>query len=183
MNTPDSLSPSNAVEWKHIHARLIEEECGRRAVILARKPLLPGYKALGGTSRSYVDPLGAVISRREYSKREGNPLVPKYDFTMTRYNDLLSQFIDRKVQQGDYTYIQVDPKTGEPKRYTRGEKKGQYKEKRGAARQSSEMKTAIKDLRSKDNSPTGKKAKALEKLGRRDPEWDMPVGESPGKVE
>lgn len=34
-------------------------------------------------------------------------------------------------------------------------------------------------LKSKDNSPTGEKAKALQMLGRRDQEWIYPVGESP----
>lgn len=37
---------------------------------MARKnPLLPGYKALGGSARKYRTPSGETISRREYENR------------------------------------------------------------------------------------------------------------------
>lgn len=50
---------------------------------------------------------------------------------------------------------------------------------RGEARRSPELKRIVRDLRSKDNSPGGRKARALEALGRREPEWRWQVGDTP----
>lgn len=42
-----------------------------------------------------------------------------------------------------------------------------------------EFERIMRDLNSDDNSPDGPKARALVTLGRRRPEWDWPVGETP----
>lgn len=42
-----------------------------------------------------------------------------------------------------------------------------------------EFEEITEGLKSSDNSATGPKAKALVRMGRRRPEWDWPVGETP----
>ena len=47
------------------------------------------------------------------------------------------------------------------------------------ARQSKEFKHLRRTLGYRSNKPTSEKAKTLAKLGRRKPEWDFAVGETP----
>ena len=51
---------------------------------------------------------------------------------------------------------------------------------RGAYDSAARLKEVVAALKSKDNTPTGAKAKALVEIGRRDPEWQYEVGNSPG---
>lgn len=135
---------------------------------MARKALPNGVEYIGGSARQYrvtnADGSQVLMSRRSYmkvfehtsperiraAKVEAGTAQP-----MTRYNAIVRDYIR-----------------------THEALTGQRLSKR-AARTSPELKGIIKDLHSKSNAPTGKKAGALIMLGRRNPEWQNIVGESP----
>ncbi len=120
-------------------------------------PPIPGYKRLPGSARQYVNiSTGEVFSRRQYDKIAASvKAAPVRKGSMVRYNRMVSDF-------------QAYMKREHGIEMTRRE-----------VRQSADMKSIVKDLRSKDTSPDGKKAKALVRLGRRRPEADYPVGDTP----
>ena len=152
---------------------------------------VPGFIPLRNKQREYKnEKTGEVISKRQYQKKqaelslgvkitsneqaaklrqkkaveigtrgeEGKKLVAGARH-MSRYNSLVKSF-----------------KEGEAKRLGIPESKIRV---RGDSDTAKRFKQLQKDLRSKDNSPNGRKARALVALGRRSLEWDMPVGESP----
>lgn len=64
-----------------------------------------------------------------------------------------------------------------------GKKPSEIKVK-GKSASANKFKAAYKNFKqSKDNSAKGKKAKALELFGLRQPEWEWAVGDTPGKTE
>jgi len=116
---------------------------------------IPGDKA-----RRYIDTsTGQVISRRQAIKiLEG--VTPEQKRAAREASGIPSHM-------GRYKSIVRDYKSKNPGKKVRG--KG-----------SDEFKKIMKALKSKDNRPKGRKAKALQKLGRRRPEWtEVWVGDSP----
>lgn len=119
-----------------------------------------GYIRVPGPARRYLAPSGEEISRYEYIKRtEG--ITPE-----AKRAERIEAGV--KSHQGRYNAIVKDYKRTQGKDVkVRGPKAEKFKQ-------------IIKDLKSRDNSPHGKKAKALERLGRRGKDWeDYDVGESP----
>lgn len=128
------------------------------------------FKALGGTSRKYIDLLtNETISRREYYKRDNRPSFediktqreksPYYKNPMLRYNTVVEMFKDSLVRNQGYKPSEIKV--------------------RGDNVTSNLLKQTIKGLKSKDNTNTGIKAQALTILGLREPEWTFAVGETP----
>lgn len=119
-----------------------------------------GYTPIPGTARRYQTPSGETISRREYIKRtEG--ITPEQKRELRIESGV-------KSHMGRYNGLVRDYKRMNPGKKVRGKDSGEFKQ-------------LLKDLKSKDNSPGGRKARALEKLGRRSEEWRdyYTVGDSP----
>ncbi len=105
-----------------------------------------------GTARRFRDTdTGEEISRREYQKRVGRPLPRKAEKPMSRYNEAVTDFIKVREREGV--------------RLTRGQ-----------VRRSQAMKDILADLKSGDEM---RMRRALEAMGRRKPEWQFNVGETP----
>ena len=120
----------------------------------------PGYTPIKGDSaRRYLTPTGETISRRAYMQiAEG--VTPE-----AKRAERVAAGI--KSHMGRYQAIVADYKRTNPGKKTRGKDSGDFRQ-------------IIKGLKSPDNSPTGVKAKSLERLGRRGKDWeDYSVGESP----
>jgi len=145
-----------------------------------------GWKRLPGSSRHYLNTeTEQEVTYRQYIKitrgtsfeairaERRSQQGEAYKNHMTKYNQLLSDYITNKETEG--------------KKISRGE-----------ARRSSEMKQIVRDLKGsflrddkgklikdeqgrkqKDTSADGPLVKALLKLGRRKPDWHFPVGETP----
>lgn len=129
-----------------------------------------GFRALGGTSRRYLD-LSTMeeISRREYYVRSGRPSpeqikeqreeLPGYKTPMATYNSIVRDFRESKSRE-----LGISPRDIRV---------------RGEFTTAKELTSVIKMLKSKDSSPLGDKAAALVILGRRENEWAFAVGETP----
>ena len=115
----------------------------------------------GDTARRYVDTAtGETFSRRAAMKMiEG---VTPEEKRQARIAEGI------KSHMGRYNAIVRDFKRKNPGEKVRGKNAGKFKE-------------VIKGLKSKDNSKTGPKARALEAIGRRSREWRdyYVVGDSP----
>lgn len=129
-----------------------------------------GFKALGGTSRQYIDlSNNETISRREYYKRSGRQSFEEikavkvaagaYINPMERYNKLVAQFKQSVTA-------------------TMGLKPSEITV-RGDTVTSNLLKQVVKGLKSKDDRATGSKAESLIFLGLREAEWTFAVGETP----
>lgn len=151
-----------------------------------RQTSLPGYKALGGPARQYVDTRsGEVISRRQYQKLQNKGVTPERMAARNR----------ERVESGKLQ-VQVDRNTGRPYRLSRSGAKisldpmrryrglvmdfkaahPRAKVRGSAARTWRDMLDA---LRSNDNTPGGRKARALIDIGRRRAGDPWLVGETP----
>ncbi len=115
----------------------------------------------GDTARRYVDTAtGETFSRRAAMKiLEGVTPEAKREARIAE---------GVKSHMGRYNAIVRDYKRKNPGEKVRGKGAEKFKE-------------VIKGLKSKDNSKTGPKAKALERIGRRSKEWEdyYAVGDSP----
>lgn len=115
----------------------------------------------GDTARRYVDTTtGETFSRRAAMKiLEGVTPEAKREARIAE---------GLKSHMGRYNAIVRDYKRKNPGEKVRGKGAEKFKE-------------VIKGLKSKDNSKTGPKAKALERIGRRSKEWEdyYAVGDSP----
>jgi len=115
----------------------------------------------GDTARRYVDTAtGETFSRRAAMKMiEG---VTPEEKRQARIAEGI------KSHMGRYNAIVRDFKRKNPGEKVRGKNAGKFKD-------------VIKGLKSKDNSKTGPKARALESIGRRSKEWSdyYAVGDSP----
>lgn len=115
----------------------------------------------GDKARRYVDTeTGETMSRRAAMKiLEG--VTPE-----AKREARISEGV--KSHMGRYNAIVRDYKRKNPGEKVRGKGAEKFKE-------------VIKGLKSKDNSKTGPKAKALERIGRRSKEWEdyYAVGDSP----
>ena len=131
-----------------------------------------GFRALGGTSRRYLDlSTNQEISRREYLVRSGRPspeetkasyeAMPGYKTPMATYNSLVRDFRNTKSRE-----------LGIPSRDIRV---------RGDFTTAKQLTSIVQMLKSKDKSPLGDKAAALVMIGRREDEWGFAVGETPSK--
>ncbi len=122
---------------------------------------LPGISRVPGPKREYyVESTGQTISKRSYDTlRRGvtnEAFARERRLTgiknpMERYNQQLARLQQQKAKEGIIV--------------TKGE-----------LRASAELRQLRKDLRTKSNSPTGRKAQALVKLGYRDEKWTHEVG-------
>ena len=135
------------------------------------------YEKLSGSARRYVDTsTGETISRREHLKRTQNTSFEKIREANIA-KDIRSGFTPTN-RQSRYNKVVSDYKKSEAERL--GIKPKDVKV-RGNNESSNQLKQIVKDLKSKDVSAEGKKAKALVTLGRRKEEWSYAVGESPSK--
>ncbi len=122
---------------------------------------LPGISRLPGPKREYyVESTGRTISKRSYDTLRRGATNEAYAHErrlagipnpMQRYSQQLARLQQQKAKQG----IIVS---------------------KGELRTSAELRQLRKDLRTKSNSPTGRKARALVKLGYRDEQWTHEVG-------
>lgn len=100
---------------------------------------------------------------------------------MARYNSLVDSYKSKQFEIGEENLIKkikAGEATESDLKKFRKAGKDQFKV-RGNSESAQRFKQLQKDLKSKDNSPTGKKAQALIQLGRREPEFRGLVGESP----
>lgn len=121
---------------------------------------MKGYTRLPGTARRYLSPTGENISRRQYIQRTTG-VTPEARREAREAAGIASHM-------GRYNSVVKDFKRNNPGEKVRGKKSGEFQ-------------SVLAGLRSKDNSPTGPKARALERLGRRSKEWRdyYAVGDSP----
>ena len=131
-----------------------------------------GFRALGGTSRRYLDlSTNEEISRREYYQRSGRPSpeqikeqrqeLPGYKTPMATYSSIVNDYRNTKSRE-----LGLAPRDIRV---------------RGDFSTAKELTSIVQMLKSKDKSPLGDKAAALVSIGRREEDWDFAVGETPSK--
>ena len=144
------------------------------------------YAPLHDRARRYVDTTtGEIISRRQYQRVQHEGKTPEQvarETAMRLHAEQVPVEVDRNTgrvyrRSASGARISLDPL----RRYR--SIVADYKSKNPGARvrgpMAQEWRELLADLRDKDNSPTGRKARALVRLGRRDAGAPYDVGETP----
>lgn len=164
----------------------------------AHRVIVPGFEPLRNKQREYKNTkTGQVISKRQYQKLQAEQTLGQ----KVTSNEQAAKIRAKKAEEtgghgtdqtgwlfksghnkmARFNALVEDYKRAELKRLgLPNTQKNRDKIKvRGDSDSAKRFRSLLNDLKSKDNSPNGRKAKALQALGRRQLEWDMPVGESP----
>lgn len=139
-------------------------------------PLPPGIKSSVRGGELYVP-------RRQFEKLLGTPLVDSAGRKAAVpnknavYNQMVTAYVESKKRQGITVTRRDARQSDELKRVTKALARKQP-QKAGFTINDDLIVQMLRDGKY-DDSPEGLKAQALVLIGRRNKDWDMPVGESP----
>ena len=124
----------------------------------------------GGNAAWVNRETGERISNRQYRNRLVGESIEAYRARPERVQSRLARSEFHKV-----TGPQADAAYRDFTKYWRS----RYPNRPLPSRFSTDFQDILDDLASKSTAPSGRKARALKKLGRRKPGWDFPVGATP----